>query len=46
MRIVLMLVIFLGLSGCTSMLLGGSGTYRPPADQCEQQNGEERKRDC
>ncbi len=46
MRIALILMALLTLSGCTSLLLGGSGTYQAPADQCEQKNGEEGKREC
>ena len=46
MRIALTLLALLLLGGCTSLLLGGGGTYQAPADQCEQENGEEGKREC
>ncbi|MDX1481277.1 MAG: hypothetical protein R3315_06365 [Woeseiaceae bacterium] len=46
MRILMLLALVPLLAGCSSMLLGGSGTYSPPPDQCQQENGEERKRDC
>ena len=46
MRVLLTLMTLLLLGGCTSMLLGGSGTYQAPSDQCQQKNGEESKREC
>jgi uncharacterized protein YceK len=46
MRILLTLLVMLLSSGCTSMLLGGSGTYKQPTDQCQERQGEDQKREC
>lgn len=45
MRSLLLLVTIVMLSGCSAMLLGGSGTYSEP-DECEQNDEEENKREC
>lgn len=46
MRILFILMLMPLLAGCASMLIGGSGTYTKPADQCQQETGEERENGC
>ncbi len=46
MRLLLVLLPVLLISGCTSMLLGGGGTYSPPEDRCQQGNEEGNNDNC
>jgi uncharacterized protein YceK len=45
MRLLTSLVVFLLLSGCTAMLVGGSATTEKPAE-CEQGETKDQKREC
>lgn len=39
-RTAMLLVILIGLSGCTAMMVGGGsgGGYQPPKDQCDERD--------
>jgi uncharacterized protein YceK len=45
MRLLATLVVFLMLSGCTAMLVGGSATTEGPAG-CEQSEKKDQEREC
>ncbi len=42
-RILALIAMSLLLSGCTAMLLGGSGGYQPPVDECEEEDRDDER---